>query len=106
MPAVVARHEMRVAPVGARALQESDALLLTAIGLQHMRERMHRPGVGGIERDRLAADRLGAPEIARLLEPEGVQAEHETRRADCPCPMRACTRATESRIAWDWPRKK
>ena len=38
---------------------------------------MHRPGVGGIACERLAADFLGPLEIARLLEPEGVKSEDE-----------------------------
>ena len=39
---------------------------------------MGRPAVGGIARQRLAADLLGAAELARFLEAEGVGAEDET----------------------------
>ena len=53
---------------------------MTAIGLEDMRDRMHRPGVGGIACESLAADFLGAAEFAGLLEPEGILTQHETRQ--------------------------
>jgi hypothetical protein len=53
---------------------------VSAIGLEDMRQRMHRPGVGGIACERLAADFLGATEFAHLLEPEGILTQHETRQ--------------------------
>ena len=48
-------------------------------GLHHMGQRMRRPGVARIAGERLAAEVLGALEIAGLLEPEGVKPEDEAR---------------------------
>jgi hypothetical protein len=88
MPAVVAGHEMRSAPVGARRFEKSDAVVLTVRGLHHVGERMRRPGVARVPRQRLMAEVLGALEVARLLEPEGVKAEDEACERISPVPRR------------------
>ena len=77
MPAVVSGHEMRRTPVLARRLEKGDAFIMAVRGLHHVSERMGRPGVAGVHGQGLPAEVLGALEIARLLEPEGVEAEDE-----------------------------
>ena len=73
MPAVVVGHEMRWRPVRPRGLEKGHALLVAVRGLHHMGQRVGRPGVARIAGERLAAEVLGALEIAGLLEPEGVK---------------------------------
>ena len=74
VPAVVPGHEMRRTPVGTGRPEEGDPLLLPVGGLEDMGERMGRPAVGGIARQRFVADRLGAAEFARFFEAESVGA--------------------------------
>ena len=88
MPAVVAGHEVRGTPVLARRFEKSDAVVLAVRGLHHVGERMRRPGVARVPRQRLTAEVLGALEVARLLEPEGVKAEDEACERISPVPRR------------------
>ena len=88
MPAVVARHEMRGAPVRPRFLEKGDALLLAVRRLEHMGHCMHGPGVARIAGQRIAADIFRAAEFARLLEPEGVSPEDEARQRIVAIPGR------------------
>jgi hypothetical protein len=77
VPAVVSGHEVSRAPVWTSRPEEGDPLLLPVGGFKHMGERVGRPAVGGIARQRFAADLLGAAEFARFLQAEGVGAENE-----------------------------
>ena len=88
MPAVVVGHEMRVRPVRPRRLEKADALLVPVRGLHHVGQRMRRPGVARIAGERLAAEVLGALEVAGLLEPEGVKPEDEARERIVAIPGR------------------
>ena len=76
MPAVMDGQRMRLAPGRARGLEKTDAFELPALGFQHMGDRVHRPTVFGVARDRAAPGLLGAAKLARLLQPERILAEH------------------------------
>jgi len=82
MPAVVAGHEMRSAPVGMRRFKKGDPLVVAVRGLHHMSERVGRPGVARIVRQRLAAEVLGA--LATALRLDAAERRHLFVLADRP----------------------
>ena len=90
------------APVRTGRLEEGDPLLPPIGGLEHMGERVGRPAVGRIARQRLAAHLLGVAEFARFLEAEGIGAEDEA-VSGLSRSHAGRTRATELRIASEWP---
>ena len=65
------------APTRLGALQPGDAVAALALHLVHMCDRMHRPGIAGIERHRLLANVAGGAIIAAFLQAEGIHAAHE-----------------------------
>ena len=105
VPAVVVGHEMRRRPIRPRRLEKGDALLVPVRGLHHVGQRMRRPGVARIAGERLAAEVLGALEVAGLLEPEGVKPEDEA-ASGLSRSQAGITRSAQSRMAADRPRKK
>ena len=106
MPAVVAGHEMRRAPRRARRLEKGDALLLAVGGLHDMGERVHRPGVA---QDCAPAPRGRIPPRGRVRLPPPARRRRAPRTKLVSGFSRSHagrTRATESRMPRDWPRKK
>ena len=70
-----------------------------------MRERVGGPGVGGVARQRLARATLGGDVVAGLLQAEGARPRTKLVRGSSSRHS-GSTRATESRIAAEAPRKK
>ena len=69
--------EVAVGPVVLAAGHPPDAAFLPALHLHDVGDRVDCIGVLRVHGDRLAAQLLGALEVAALLESEGVEAEHE-----------------------------
>ena len=79
MPAVVARHEVRVSPIRPGPPEERHPLICATRRLHDVGDRMRRPCVARVAGERFSPGVLRRTEVARLLEPERVGAEHEAR---------------------------
>ena len=68
--------------------EKGHALLVPVRGLHDVGQRVRRPCVARIAGERLAAEVLGALEVAGLLKPEGVEPQDEARKRIVAIPRR------------------
>ena len=78
MPAHVEGEIIALFPHRPGLFEPCHARRRAAVHLEHMRHRVHAPAVARLVAQRRAPGALGLREFARLLEAEGVAAEHET----------------------------
>ncbi len=74
MPPVVHGEQPALLPAGLTG-HPADAVIAPALHLQHVHDRVLRPGVARLQFDRPAAVALGVVKIAVLLQPERIHAE-------------------------------
>jgi hypothetical protein len=74
VPPQVEAEEVRASQCGASVSIQAAPFGGAVLHLHHMRDRVHRPGVGGIELGRAPAGAFGGGVVAGFLQPKACSA--------------------------------